>query len=348
VAAPAFGSAGTGLAYGARTNSSIPVPAGVAAGHIVLVHLYADDSSPTVTPPSGFTEITFSPTPLTTGPTSQQHIYWKRATGADSGTYLFTHAAANTQAVATRWTGCVTTGTPLEVLGSAQRTTAGTVTPAVSGTTAGADRLLVFTGTEYSSPTWTPPTGFTEAVDFESVTVDYKAQATAGATGSVSATASGSNAQTATLIGLLPVAGAPPAPGAGTASGTWTFTGTAVGKRPAKGSASGAWSFTGAAVGRRPAPMGSASGSFSYTGTAVGKRAPKATASGTWAFVGTAGAKTQHRGAATGLWAFVGAAVGHVPPVRYQAWDGTQWQAVDVAVWDGSTWNTDITVTVTE
>ena len=220
----AFGNAGTGLVYGSRTNSAVPVPSGVAANDIVLIHLYQDDSTVTLTPPSGFTEVTFSPTPATTSPTQSQHVYWKRATGADSGSYTFTHATSNTQAEATRWTGCITTGTPLEVLGSAQRASSGATTPAVSGTTTNANEMLVFTGSIYTSPTWTPPTGFTEAIDFESLTVDYKAQASAGATGSITATASASNAQTATLIALLPAGGSTPVALADTGSGADALT----------------------------------------------------------------------------------------------------------------------------
>jgi hypothetical protein len=96
-----FGALGTALTGATRTNSVIPVPSGVIAGQVVLVHLYIE-STTTVTPPSGFTEIAFAPAVFTTGTVQGQRVYWKRATGADSGTYTFTHASAYTYAVAAR------------------------------------------------------------------------------------------------------------------------------------------------------------------------------------------------------------------------------------------------------
>src|SRR4051812_32069845 len=97
-----YEASGAELTGGTRTTSAVPVPAGVASGKVVLVHLYTEISS-AITPPTGFTELTFSPTPQTSGPhpLTRQRVFWKRATGADTGTYSFTHASSYTSGGAT-------------------------------------------------------------------------------------------------------------------------------------------------------------------------------------------------------------------------------------------------------
>lgn len=207
---PVFQTAGAGLTGVSRTNSPFPVPSGVVAGDIVLVHLYVEALAAAITPPTGFSEITFTPAPGgfgTAGWDSMQRVYWKRATGADTGTYTFAHPSVWTSGAATRYSGCVATGTPVEVLGSAWRASDATVTPAVSGTTLGANRLLVWGGLSGLSVSWAPPAGFTERFDSGGtgeIGVATLAQLAAGATGSLTGTASAASAQSATLLGLLP------------------------------------------------------------------------------------------------------------------------------------------------
>lgn len=211
--AVAFGSTGTGLAYGTHTNSAVPVPASVAANDVILAIFHQDVSSSntlvTITAATGFTAVTFSPALQTT--ISEQtglYLFWKRATGADSGTYSFTHTSTSTEAVAIRYTGCVTTGTPLEVLGSALSNTAVSTSPAVSGTTTQTNEMLVYAQNTWGTGAATPPTGFGERYDGASdLEVADKVQASAGATGSVSGTRP-SGEGSAFLVGLL-------APGSG-------------------------------------------------------------------------------------------------------------------------------------
>lgn len=197
---------GAALAGGTRTSSALPVPSGVASGDVVLVYLYLEDTG-AVTPPAGFTEVVFSPAPETTSPVSRQRVWWKRATGADSGTYTFTHTSTWTSGGALRLTGAVASGTPVEVLASAQRAAAGTVTPTLSATTAAGDRLLVFGATVRNSSEWSPPSGFTEQFDpaGDELLIATKAQAAAGATGPLSASSTSSASQTVTLLAVVPV-----------------------------------------------------------------------------------------------------------------------------------------------
>lgn len=219
MAVPTFVSSSS-LAWGsARTTSSVPVPAGVAAGDVVLVHVYTEDTTPTITPPTGFTELTFTPAPVTTGQIQQQRVFWKRLTAADTGTYAFTHASARTEATASAYRGALASGAPVGVLGSAVSNTQVNPAPAVSGTTGGADRMLVWAATWYSAAADAQqPTGFTEVYDGQDLETGYKAQPTAGATGSiVGGSATTTTNYTVTLVGVIPgvAANSPPTANAG-------------------------------------------------------------------------------------------------------------------------------------
>ncbi|MFG1794110.1 hypothetical protein [Nocardia sp. NPDC049149] len=138
-------------------------------------------------------------------------VYWKRATGADSGNYAFVIAAglAWRMGVAIRFAGCITAGNPFDVTNSAIKTTTTTgATPAVSDTTTGSDRLWVWSGSYFNGDaTCTQPSGFTERVDISggvALDVATKDQATAGASGSLTGTFSGNGGTGAWLGALLP------------------------------------------------------------------------------------------------------------------------------------------------
>jgi hypothetical protein len=215
MAAPVFGTAGTALAYGsARTSSAVPLPASTAADDVVVVYFLQDQSgSPlvTVSPPAGqgLAEVVFSPLLDTSSPLRLQ-VWWKRLTGADTGSYTFTHASAGTEAIAMRYTGVQTSGTPIETYpttGAVVNNTSTNTTPTVSGTTGGPDRLLLYIGGIFQTSAFAPTAGWTERYDGSELTVDEKAQATAGATGSVGTTTTGTASRSAAgLFALLPTA----------------------------------------------------------------------------------------------------------------------------------------------
>ncbi len=213
-AAPVLAATGTALAYSstARTTSNIPAPAGVAANDVVLVFLYTEASAQTtMTSPAGagFTPITFNPVPRTTtsGAVTYTNWFWKRATGADSGNYTFTHNSMPTEGIAFRITGCATTGTPIEVLNSAVREGSGTTSVAVSGTTSGANRLLFWSVASWSqiNPTFptTPAPAWARVFDGNDSGIAWKTQATTGGTGTLTATHESGNSAAA-LFGLIP------------------------------------------------------------------------------------------------------------------------------------------------
>lgn len=227
MAAPAFGSAGTYLS-GTATTANIAVPSSVAAGDVILVHFYIESTN-TVTPPAGFTELTNSPISTTGAGAHSFHIFWKRASGADSGTYAFTYGGSSVyrEGCATRYTGCIATGDPTEINNGAQRSSNGTTTPAVSGTTLGADRLLVWGATDFSSGTWTMPSGFTRRDPGTNESpVATLAQASAGSTGSLTGSCTASNFMTAFLTALIPPDPSVSFPDTITATDAWTVTET--------------------------------------------------------------------------------------------------------------------------
>lgn len=204
MAAPAIGSIGTFLGGANGSSALIPVPASVAAGDIIIVFLYKENTQ-TVTAPAGFTEIT--PAATTTAP-QEQHAYWKRATAADTGTYSFTWSSPIWRdGVAVRITGALGVGSPIDVSNSAGRSTSGTTTPGVTVTTTGTDRLLLWSATSFTGGTWTvPSTGgtWTNLTSGTDDPVAWKTQPVAGSTGSLTGVCSGSGAQTAWVIALLP------------------------------------------------------------------------------------------------------------------------------------------------
>lgn len=208
MAAPAFGSAGTPVTYASSSGGvDIPVPSGVAANDIIIAQLYKEGTM-AVTPPSGFTELTGSPVIVASGGSiHRQHVFWKRATGGDTGNYSFTWTGSSYRiGVAHRYTGCITSGSPLDGNpNTASRTTNATGTPAVSLTTSGTNRLIVWCATGYGPYSCTPPTNYTERVDFsEALTAATREQASAGSTGSITGTMSGSSGGTALLLALIP------------------------------------------------------------------------------------------------------------------------------------------------
>lgn len=214
MAAPTFGTAGTFLNGATSTSAAVPVPSGVAADDIVLIHLHIGSATAPTVLPSGFAEVVPTGTQFTTGTVGGIRCYWKRATGADSGTYDFTFGSSvNKSGVATRYPGCIATGTPYDAgTGGpvvAVRSSAGSTTPAVSLTTLDVDRLIVWAGEAEGLGAWTPPTGYTERVDTtRDLSIATVAKATAGTTGSVTGTSTASAFQGAFLLALLPV---PPA-----------------------------------------------------------------------------------------------------------------------------------------
>lgn len=191
----------TETTYATRTNTNVAVPPGLKAGSMVLVYAYIQGTRIAITPPTGFTEVAWSTTPSVG--TLHMRAFWKIATAADTGTYVFTHASASTR----MWAYEVDNATGVETTDSvATSATATTSTPAVSLTTTGADRLLVHWSVVNGSSgnnLLTASSGFSEWWDAGGWYMATKGQVAAGATGAVSATGSPTSS-IASLLAIIP------------------------------------------------------------------------------------------------------------------------------------------------
>lgn len=206
MAAPAFGSIGTNL-FGTSNTFNVACPASVASGDIIIVNIFISAATTTVTAmPAGFAHVEGSPQ-TASGTLLGMATMWKRASAADTGTYNFTLSVSDYRAgAAIRYTGCVASGNPWDSpTGAAVDAVNGTVTPSVNVDTAGADRMLVFFGADWSGGAWTPPTGFTERLDINDRvnTIADKVQAVQGNSGGVTATCVGNDKRIALLGALI-------------------------------------------------------------------------------------------------------------------------------------------------
>lgn len=197
-----------------HTTATPAIPAGTAVNHIAVVTIYKENTA-AVTAPSGFTLVTN--TPISTTAPTHHSVYWKRLTAADTGTYSFSWTGgAWREASCSIFSGCITTGTPTEIHSANFSNTAVTTTPAVSGTTAGADRMLVWSATNFQFGTWTMPASFANRSGGSgslALATATLGQAAAGATGSLTGSCATAGQETAFLFALIPdPGGGVPAP----------------------------------------------------------------------------------------------------------------------------------------
>lgn len=204
--APDVAAVGTAKGPSNTTNTSVPAPSGVVHGQLVYVFMYME-ANITITPvDTDFVELTSYP--VTTGTVVVERVWRKRsvATSAEAGPYVFNHALAFSEAVAVRLNGAILGATPNETPNNAQRSSNSTTTPGVSLTTVNPDVLLVHSSASVGAGDFTPPTQggtWTEHFDGSELAVSSKAQATPGATGSVTQTAP-NGFQLAWLIPVIP------------------------------------------------------------------------------------------------------------------------------------------------
>lgn len=213
MAAPTFVAAGPYLSEGGGSSANIGAPSGVQAGDIVLIVLYHEHEGGAATPssvPSGFTEIHSE---HTTGDVSHSRLYWKRSSGSEPSSYNFSFSNSNWRTgYSVAFRGCVSSGDPVDAFdgNTSGSNNSGSSAPAVSLTTTGPDRMLVYFCSNYVTTAWTLPSGFTA---FEPAGKPsprcilgggYQVQAAAGSTGSLVATGSHNGVRTAHVLALKP------------------------------------------------------------------------------------------------------------------------------------------------
>lgn len=187
-------------------SRDVAVPAGAASGDVALVALGrwdAGGNNPTVTAPAGFTrkiQINSDDT------LAKLEVWWKRLTGADSGTYSFSWPTTSQYATceAALFTGCVATGDPISNTGSSsgQSATFASISATLNDTAGG---LFWCCYNDYGG-LHTPPTNFTEIADNDCGSSAYRIPGSSGsqtASGASYASTAGSNG--ALLVTLEPV-----------------------------------------------------------------------------------------------------------------------------------------------
>ncbi|HEX9730119.1 MAG TPA: hypothetical protein VGA37_16605, partial [Gemmatimonadales bacterium] len=183
----------------AGANLTINKPTGTVQDDVMIASVAVRPSSSTITPPTGWTLIRTDT--WDSGITEILSTYRKVAGASEPASYSW-GLTASTGAVGgiLSFSGVDTT-TPIDV-SNGQQVNTGDDVAAPSVTTTVANTMLVtahaVTSSGTSGSAWTPPTGMTEAVDVssssgtggESIELNYVLQASAGATGTKTATMS--------------------------------------------------------------------------------------------------------------------------------------------------------------
>jgi hypothetical protein len=188
----AIRSYGTALASGSRTNSTLPAPSSITNGDVLVAFLQVGGStSPAVTKPAGWTEITSTGYPITYSRADpwevKNHVYWKVAS-SESGNYLFTHSAGTSEGIVFAVSGANTT-TPINPTATAFADSNNSLTTVTAPglTTAVDDSVVFFLAGDWNDMTTSPPTGstptFTEYRDGEVFYVAAGVMGARGATG---------------------------------------------------------------------------------------------------------------------------------------------------------------------
>ncbi|MGH2725533.1 MAG: hypothetical protein ACRDKS_01005 [Actinomycetota bacterium] len=187
---------------------TIPAPAGLTPGDVMIAGITVG-GNPTITPPSGWTLIRLD---ATSEFDLRQAMFWK-VVGSEPSSYTFTFSQNQAAAGGIQAYAGVDTANPINAHGGKVdnfgRTTA-IIAPSVTTTVNNA--MLVGVYGISRNTTITPPSGMTERWDLASTAGPFFAtsegcnqlQATAGATGTKSATAAVVGPNIGQLIALKP------------------------------------------------------------------------------------------------------------------------------------------------
>jgi hypothetical protein len=189
----------TNITYASRTNTVITAPATIVDGDLLLIYfIEGGTTSPTPTPPAGFTIV--SGFPQTVGPDVSsfmvKHYCWVKTASSESGSYTITHTTTTTQAFMASYSNVDAT-TPITPASTFNKLAAGSTTTTALGLTTPRDGSMVIfisqdwgdTNNTLVAPTGTTPTFTKEMwVSGGILLVADGVLATAGATGNKTAT----------------------------------------------------------------------------------------------------------------------------------------------------------------
>jgi hypothetical protein len=162
MATPGFAQVTTVDGYD-TTGLAINKHATAVTGQGLLVFLAKENDDP-VDPPAGWTELgsgaVTDPDPDDDTPLAL-HCFWKRVGGSDD-LYSFTwQEPCYARILLARFTGVASSGSFIDVYDADDNSTLDDETPAVSVTTTGSNRLIVWCATNYWGGSWTMPSNYT-------------------------------------------------------------------------------------------------------------------------------------------------------------------------------------------
>lgn len=195
-------------------------PAGATTDDIIIASVYVEDPlSVVISPPAGWSNVfgpdTISAQVVTVDTFSNwQTSYWWIRRGSSAPSYVWTKSGGSGygEVLTIAYSGAVNTGNPFSFANEAVKNTAGNTYPDTSGTTNQANEMLVWIGNNLvgnNAGTFTPPSGFTirSNIGGQDTVAAEKAQAAAGATGTLSASGlNSSGGAMAFVCGLSPTA----------------------------------------------------------------------------------------------------------------------------------------------
>jgi hypothetical protein len=279
--APVVQSSGTG---GSNFPVSVTVPSGVATGDLILLAIKGESAGNVVGGANTFasTGFTYLDTiEIYAGYTERMVVFYKYATGADTGTYTITDSGAfyDAAGIAVRITGGPTSGTPnvdtiQKLAQSSPNVTIPSFTPTANGSL-----LVGFAADDDNGLTITPPAAMTHIANVtygSTMSADSLTQSTAAATGNLTWT----NGYLAMVLTFrTPTGGSYNV----SSTPTWTFGTSVAGVKGLVGSTSPSWTFgtaTTAVVGK--AGGTTPSWSFGVSASAAVSTAIAATAPFAW------------------------------------------------------------------
>ena len=193
----------THLGGGNSETVAPTVPSGATSGDIAIVAIYKENTA-AVTPPAGFT----LKTTVTSPANYTLSVFWKRLTGADSGTYSFSWTGlAWRDASCALFSGRVASGDPFDGSPTTATATSTSVTcAALSPAASGDDLVSSAINTQGGDGAWgTAPTGMTARQVTSAWVAMWSADNVAsGSTGTKTMTAWTSDAMAGFLGALLP------------------------------------------------------------------------------------------------------------------------------------------------
>ncbi len=195
---------GSGDTFTSSKTTAVPTGSAIDDVAVLTGDVWTAGATPTVTWPSGFTEITAAHTTAATGD-GTQHTFaaWKRLTAADSGNYSVSFSATvwnNVQC--STWIGCLASGDPVEAVNTNSGTSGTTI--ATTAVTVATLALLLHFSTTYQAVTATPPVGWTELQDSSVNHLNYQVAALTGTYTATGGTYSASSPQCVALIAIKP------------------------------------------------------------------------------------------------------------------------------------------------